>query len=92
MPRLLQRVRLLSRLQVERDDGLTITTLPLEILTEVLKILELPDLLRVRQICRSLHRATTAKAIWILGFVLEGDIVTGLTATCLKAIQVDPKF
>ncbi|KAF9559247.1 hypothetical protein CPC08DRAFT_751053 [Agrocybe pediades] len=50
---------------VGRDDGLTITTLPLEILTEVLKNLELPDLLRARRVSRSLHRATTAKPIWV---------------------------
>ncbi|KAF9547771.1 hypothetical protein CPC08DRAFT_715743 [Agrocybe pediades] len=65
IPRLLQRVRLIPRLQVGRDDGSTLTTLPLEILTEVLKNLELTDLLRVRQVCRSLRRATTAKPIWI---------------------------
>ncbi|KAF9552706.1 hypothetical protein CPC08DRAFT_646550, partial [Agrocybe pediades] len=51
--------------QFGREDGAAITTLPLEILIEVLKSLNLPDLLRVRQVCRSLHRATTAKPIWI---------------------------
>ncbi|KAF4620761.1 hypothetical protein D9613_000022 [Agrocybe pediades] len=63
--KIFHRLGLFSRLLVDRDDGLTITTLPLEILTEVLKNLDLSDLLRVRQVCRSLHRATTAKPIWI---------------------------
>ncbi|KAF9559234.1 hypothetical protein CPC08DRAFT_528450 [Agrocybe pediades] len=47
---------------VERDvDVLTISTLPLEIL----KRLNLLDILRVRRTCKILHHATTAKPIWV---------------------------
>ncbi|KAF4621378.1 hypothetical protein D9613_000035 [Agrocybe pediades] len=51
---------------VERDvDVLTILTLPLEMLTEILKELNLLDILQIRQTCKILHHATTAKPIWV---------------------------
>ncbi|KAF4621250.1 hypothetical protein D9613_000052 [Agrocybe pediades] len=56
--------RLRSSLFVQRDVP-TITTLPLEILIQVLQELDFLDVLRVRQTCKLLCRATTARPIWI---------------------------
>ncbi|KAF4621119.1 hypothetical protein D9613_000046 [Agrocybe pediades] len=42
----------------------TITTLPVELLIEILKEVEFMDVLHIRQTCKSLVEVTTAKPIW----------------------------
>ncbi|KAF4620884.1 hypothetical protein D9613_000060 [Agrocybe pediades] len=60
------RQRAPSITRVERDfDIPTISTLPLEILTQILNELELPDILRIRRTCKNLQHATTAKPVWL---------------------------
>ncbi|KAF9559232.1 hypothetical protein CPC08DRAFT_528387 [Agrocybe pediades] len=46
-------------------DVMTITTLPIELLIEILKEVEISDVLCIRRTCKFLYEATTAKPLWI---------------------------